>query len=307
MSNKNQQVIILPIKAEDMEDVGIFLNAHFNSSWSVNEWKALFASGWESPAVDMGRVARVGGQVVGVIGALYSTRNIDGILESFCNIHSWVTLESNRTSSLPLLMSLIQDDSRHYTNVTANQKAYQSSRFVKFQVLESMFHAFPNIPSISSFLNFNCKILKSPQTVKPTLDSLYPKVFDDFECTPGHKQLMLQKDGQSLHIVYRKTTWKSWSCAQIIRAHPIKLFQSWLPIIKTNLFFNKIAFTTVDKRFIGEVKPWFIKSSEYPVAKIYLSKGLDAQQIDNGYTDRIILDGMNMESKNNPKLKTENI
>ncbi|MBF0444425.1 MAG: hypothetical protein HQL68_02465 [Magnetococcales bacterium] len=296
MSNKSQKVIILPIKAEDMEDVGKFLHANFNASWSVDEWQTLFASGWDSLAVDMGRVAKVDDKVVGVIGALYSTRTIDGCLESFCNIHSWVTLQSHRTSSLPLLMSLIQDDSRHYTNVTANQKAYQSSRFVKFKVLESTFNAFPNIPAITSFLNLDCKILKHPQTVKPALDRLFPGVFADFERTANLQQIMLQKDGQSLHIVYKKTTWKSWSCAQIIRAHPLNLFQNWLPHIKTNFFFNKIAFTTVDKRFLGEVKPWFIKSSEYPVPLIYLSKRLDAKQIDNGYTDRIILDNM-LESK----------
>jgi hypothetical protein len=297
MSNKKKKVIILPIKTEDMEDVGTFLHDNFNAKWSVNEWKALFTSGWVSHPVDMGRMAKVDDQVVGIIGALYSTRVIDGCLESFCNIHSWVTLEPHRTSSLPLLMSLIQDDTRHYTNVTANQKAYQSSRFVKFKVLESAFNAFPNIPSISGFLNFDCKILKDPQTAKPALDHLFPGLYDDFASSSNLQQWVLQKDGQSLHIVYRKTTWKSWSCAQIIRAHPLNLFHSWLPLIKTNLFLHKIAFTTIDKRFLGGVKPWFLEESQYPVPLIYLSNRLDAQQIDNGYTDRTVLDSM-IESKN---------
>ncbi|MBF0193828.1 MAG: hypothetical protein HQL71_04685 [Magnetococcales bacterium] len=297
MNNKNKKAIISPIKAEDLADIGQFLNSNFNASWGVDEWQTLFTSGWDSSPIDMGRMAKVGDDIVGVIGALYSTRNIAGCNENFCNIHSWVTLESHRTSSLPLLMSLIQDNTRHYTNVTANQKAYQSSRFVKFKVLETAFSAFPNIPSITGFLKFGCKVLNNPQTVKPALDLILPGVYDDFKHTANLTQLLFQKDGKSLHIVYRKSTWKSWSCAQIIRAHPIELFQSWLPLIKTNLFLNKIAYITVDRRFLGEVKPWFMESQDYPVPLIYLSNKLDAKQIDNGYTDRVILDSM-LASKN---------
>ncbi|MBF0381184.1 MAG: hypothetical protein HQL69_09210 [Magnetococcales bacterium] len=292
MNNKKIKVQINPITAEDMDEVGSFLHTHFNPRWNVEEWKKLFLSGWDSSQSDMGRVARVGEEVVGVIGALYSNRVINGRKESFCNIHSWVTLESHRTASLQLLMALITDGSRHYINVTANQKAYQSSRFVKFKVLESHFHAFPNTPSVTGLLNFACKIIKTPQTVKEALDHLAPGVYDDFAQTSNLQQWLLQKNGQSLHLVFRKTTWKSWSCAQIVRADPIELLQSWLPVIKTNMFFNKIAYTTVDSRFLGGKKQPFMQSSQYPVPLIYLSNHLQPQQIDNGYTDRVILDSM---------------
>lgn len=284
--------IIQPLTEEDLDAVGEFLHAQFHGKWTPAQWQILFRGGWDRQAPDMGRVAKVDQQVVGVIGALYSTMAIDGHLESFCNIHSWMVLESYRTLSLPLLMSLIQDASRHYTNITANQKAYQSSRFVKFMILETGFHVVPNLPSPTSFLLRGFQVLKHPQAVRALLSSQEREVYDNLSRFQGLHQWALLHKGLCLHVVFQKTTWKQWSCAQILHAQPLPLFQDWFPRLATHLFFARIAFSLFDKRMIENKKIGWMSTYEYQTPRIFLSRSLLPKQISNIYTDRMLLDQM---------------
>ena len=283
---------VKPLLKEDLPAAALFLHQQFQSCWSPAQWQELFLSCWDPQAPDLGRVAMVNGQVVGVIGAIYASLPINDRQERFCNIHSWFAAESHRNVSLPLLLSLIQDSTLHYTNFTANQPAYQSSRFVKFAHLETSYHILRNLPSPTMLLSPRFWIRRHLPEVLALLPPNSREIAEGLAKMPGVEQWAIENNGRVAHWIFQRTTWKKWSCAQILHAHPPESLNSLLLNVSSLMFFNRIAFMQIDSRMIDPPRSWRIERHDYSIPRLFLSRSLEPHHISNICTDRMVLDAI---------------
>ena len=103
--------------------------------------------GYYGYLMEDGGAAGQGREVIGFLGTLFTTREIGGRREDFCEIHSWYVRDSHRDESLNLLLPVIGMRKRTVVNHTPTQTVYDISARFGFKDLETGVVAFYPIPA----------------------------------------------------------------------------------------------------------------------------------------------------------------
>jgi hypothetical protein len=101
------------------DDVHALLREFHNPSMGKEDWRRmLFQYPWPAEDDNRGYVLLDGARVVGFLGTIFSTRELHGRKERFCNLSSWIVLEPYRARSLSLLMPIIRLGSHTIVSAT---------------------------------------------------------------------------------------------------------------------------------------------------------------------------------------------
>ena len=65
---------------------------------SKEDWKRIFTVYWKSPEDFCGQIIVKDGEVKGFLGLIFSSRTIDGEMQKFCNLNSWIVDDDCRSS-----------------------------------------------------------------------------------------------------------------------------------------------------------------------------------------------------------------
>ncbi|MGL6344077.1 MAG: GNAT family N-acetyltransferase, partial [Waterburya sp.] len=77
-----------------------------NPELSATEWYSLFTPQWDQPEKFCGYGLFDETEIVGFLGFIFSQRIINGQLENFCNLTSWIVKEPYRGRGISLFLAL---------------------------------------------------------------------------------------------------------------------------------------------------------------------------------------------------------
>ncbi|MBF0626197.1 MAG: hypothetical protein HQL82_15500 [Magnetococcales bacterium] len=236
---------IRPVTDADLTAVAELLHQRFNRSIAPRDWSTLFRGHWDPTPPHHGMMLVRERRILGVIGTLHSHREIDGHPWRQCNLHSWFVEDDHRNGSLPLLMAATADPQVLHFVLTPNDASFKAFRFLKFQPLETRLLVWPNLPWPGGS--------RARGVSDPGADGLPPaaaRIIRDHARAPGLHHVLWQADGTTIHAAWRRTTWRGWSCAQLLHLEPAPLPPRFLCPLLRRLLGARVAFTLTDGRFL---------------------------------------------------------
>jgi hypothetical protein len=107
--------------------------------------RAFVPRGWNDED-HFGYVLRVDGQLAGLLGTLFSTRELAGRTYRFCNLHSWFVLPTHRAFSLLLMRPVLTLPDCVLTDFSASAEVMAISERLGFRTLDRTIRMMPPLP-----------------------------------------------------------------------------------------------------------------------------------------------------------------
>lgn len=276
------------------DDIYPLLQELNNPELTRDKWKRIFEYRWKSPDEQVGNVLVDKGRVVGFIGTMFSRRVIDGQEAALCNLSSWIVKDEYRSEGMRLLLPLLRLKDHTFTNLTLNVRVAEIMRRLGFKDLDTNVKLLFPVPWFSSVPEGDKpSIVSDLAQIKKVLASADQRILADhsqYGC--GH--IVIREDGDYCYVLFtRKYRGESYYKVPYAHLHYIsnrKLFLKYLNRIKLNfLTEHKCFFLMVEERLIGKQPIPFSKVHTLKVPKMYKSQRLTSAQVDNLYTELVVL------------------
>ncbi len=284
-----KDVNVLPILEDDLDGVSDFLNGHLNSNIFPGTWKQSFKMGWAEHIPNFGFQLVNNKEIVGVLCIIYSDQKINGNPEKFCNPHSWFVLDEYRNQSIKLVMAAVKQEGFHFTMFTPNPDVTEIFQYLKFKRLSEKQYVFINYPSFKRLFQ-NHIATSNLQEIEKVLTGYELKVFKDHRRLNWIQHFVFGHNNECCHVIYKTGTWKKIPFAYILYVSDPVIFLKYRWILAHYfLVSNFIFFIRIDARFFpGYDNPSF--TFEYKQPKLFQSKTLVENQIQNIYSELVALD-----------------
>ena len=261
-----------------------------NPSITRDDWQNLFTYRWKVSDDPLGFVLVDGNEIAGYLGTICSRRVVAGRQEKFCNITSWVTDKSHRQQAIMLLTPILKLAGYTITNQSPAKHIHPLFTKLGFQELERKrvvlfpFPEFKRLITPSAFRattdkNLIAEILKEPDA----------KIFKDhlpFQC--GH--LLIYDDETYAYAIFTKTKGRKYHFSHVHYISNKPAFLANLNKVRFHLLkANRTLFTMIDSRFIGDARIPHSRMAEWAKPTLYKSATLRPEQIDNLYSELILL------------------
>jgi hypothetical protein len=279
----------LPITADDLAEVGRFLNEHLNRKISSDDWVASLSHRWAENQPNHGMQLRDDGRLVGVFCAIYSDQWIDGKLERFCNPHSWCVLNEYRNHSIGLILPLLRQAGYHFTMYTPNPKVAEIFRGLKFRDLNDGLYYFPNLPSLRRGRRDEF-VESDPDRIRTTLSSALQRDFDAHRSIRWLKFASFGNADDTCLLIYKRDTVKRLPCARIIHVSSADAFDRYGAMLGHHLLTRHgLPVSRIEARFLnGPPRHGVSRKRHQP--KMVLSKTLVDSQFRDAYSELVALD-----------------
>jgi RimJ/RimL family protein N-acetyltransferase len=270
------------------------LLSELEDTHSREEWREIFDYQWESDEGYVGYALVDDRKVVGFNGALFSRRIIDGREARICNLTSWIVKEQYRTESMRLVFPFLKLKGYTITNLTMNERAWEITKRLGYKNLDTNIRILFPVPGLSAAGKEEAPVIVSDQSkIAEILDPINLKIFMDhshYNC--GH--LVIQDKYGYSYIIYTRKRYRKYNCdipyAQILYISDRSAFLRRINKIKSYfLKSRKYFFLAVDERLIGNAPIPYSKVYQLKVPRMYKSDVLSREQIDNLYTELVVL------------------
>lgn len=276
----------------NFEEIYPFLKA-FDNSHNKNGWRKIFDYSFSNNEGYCGYILRDNREIVGFLGYIFSKRIINNREEKFCNITSWIVKKKYRNNSLSLLYPILKLKDYTITNISSGRKElYQISKKLGFKDLDSYLIILYPLFKISSLLKKKSKVITIKNNIGTFLakdQSLY-KLFKEHINYKCCHLLVETKEGKICYIVFTKVKRKKISFAYIHYISDIDIFIKNVDKLKISIIKNyKIFFIIIEKRFLKGNNVSFSFTNKLCCYKVFKSNCLDKYDIDNLYSELILL------------------
>ncbi|KAA2244393.1 GNAT family N-acetyltransferase [Salinarimonas soli] len=153
-----------PIDDADLPAVGVFLNRHLNAGASPERYADAFRYRWPARRPNHGFLLEENGAIVGMLGAIYSKREIRGEEHDICNLSCWCVLPDHRKQSLALLLTLVKQPGYTFVNLTPALQVLEIGKAFGFQIFEGGRYMLLNRPRFAAAPGIR---VLTPETVDP--------------------------------------------------------------------------------------------------------------------------------------------
>ncbi|KYO53938.1 hypothetical protein PJ900_12600 [Tistrella mobilis] len=242
--------------------------------------RRMFRPVWGGNEGYYGFLMEDGNEVTGFLGTLFTTREIDGRPQDFCEIHSWYVRDSHRDESLNLLLPVIGMRKRTIVNHTPTQTVYDIGARFGFKDLETGVVAFYPLPTSLGRPEYRVGNRLVPDRIDPASLRILSEHRDLRDC---HHVAIEDPDGPPVYAMF-KTVRRRWfePFGRLIHtsdpaafgrlagriAWRLCLRNRWQAIIANQTIFDGVPLTGVTRRVGRDVPSQF------------RSKTLEAHQID---------------------------
>jgi hypothetical protein len=110
------------------------------------DWRSLFTHGWDTEEKCPGYVIIDQGRIVGFIATIFSDRLIDGRIERFCNLSSWIVRKQQHDtySGNHLLKAAFARQDIHISSLSAREGPTAVSKSLGLKVLDDRVRVVPD-------------------------------------------------------------------------------------------------------------------------------------------------------------------
>jgi hypothetical protein len=277
-------------------DIGMFDEIHGllegfkNPRLGAEDWRRLFTHLWNKEDGAPGYVLVQDSRIVGFLGTIFSERSIGGQHEQFCNVTSWIVLPEYRREGVKLILPLLRLRGCTITNLSPSHSARQIFERLGFHYLDTearIFypHLFPSTRKNGS------AVITDPDAIAQIVGSDDLKILEDhrpYQC--GHVLLCDNANGKYCYCIYTTIIRKSLRFSHLQYISDPCVFLAMADAVGSRLFaLRQSLFMKVDCRLLGNRAVPHSVRFKVTSPRMYRSETLKAGQIDNLYSELIIL------------------
>jgi len=260
-------------------------------SLTEHTWKSLFNYQWSREEEYCGYGLFDDQEVVGFIGLLFTKRVIANKFQNFCNLTTWVVKEQYRDRSLSLMLPILRLKNHTITDLSASDGVIRISKRLGFQELDARVTVlFPSGILGSSLLFKNLQITQNQDIISKTLKDNDLQVFQDHLPYPHCGHLLAYNSSGYCYVIYTVVKNHKLSHCYIQYISNPELFSKYSLVIRAKIAKGgHTPIVVVDSRIVRELKLPFSYELPLQLTKLYKSNNLRAEQIDNLYSELVLL------------------
>jgi hypothetical protein len=191
---------VLPISADDVEDVSRFLHENLNRRVSPGAWEALLQPPWGATGPNRGFHLRFEGRVVGAYAAVYSSRGHAGDAVDVCNLAAFCVLEDFRSHSLFLVRALLKQRGYLFTDLSPSGNVPAMNERLGFRHLDTSTRLVANLPRSAR----GVEISDDPAMIEATLSGGALELYLDHRRAPASRHLLVRDGDRHAYLLYRR-------------------------------------------------------------------------------------------------------
>lgn len=274
----------------DFGGIYALLGQFNNKELSKEDWKALFTHNWGEPDDASGYVLVNREKIVGFFGTIFKLREFHGVKRRMCNLTSWIVEPQFRGQSLELLYRILEHSDATITCLTASEIAGKIYQAKGFKILDSGTAIIPVMPGWLNKLKGGAS-RKGLEAVTGGIEGFL---------TDGEKELHKEhKPYGCRHLVIRHGADNCYLIATTVKAQWLKLgyvhyignhgllrdsFTQAARLLADRLKVNALM---IDQRMLRDL-PVKLRFT-YPRAKFFRPVGIEGRDVDNLYSEMILL------------------
>lgn len=265
----------------------------FDSKLDKESWKTLFNYQWNQPSPYCGYgLFEDDDTPVGYLGMLFSQREIDCKKHDFCNLTSWVVRPDYRSHSLSMMMPVMRLKDHTITDLSATETVIKLSERLGFKRLDTTVCVL--LPSPLSIKKDSAKeysLYKDAEIATLDLSSTDRAILEDHYPYKNCHQLVVQVSNyEYCHVLYTLNRDPILSYCHIQAISNRSLFEQLQAVIRNCIRRDTgISLIIVDSRLVQSIKLPFSFEAPLGAPRIYRSPELAAAQVDNLYSEYILL------------------
>jgi hypothetical protein len=268
-----------------------------------NYWRNIFNYNWNNGEEYCGYGLFDGKEIVGFVGLIFSDRVIENKTEHFCNMSTVIVKQQYRAYSLFLLQPVLKLKNNTITDLTPSSAVCRLLQRLGFKELDSRLKILIPFKTFKRGREANVSFTQDKELIENTLKGEELKVFQDhlpYKC--GH--LLTYAGSGHCYVIYTKVKSAQLPYCHIQYISDLTLFSKTSMTIRSEIAKEgKTAFVFVDSRLVKGVKLPFSCVLPFRWPRFYKSSGLKPEQIDNLYSENILLNLSNIPS--NRRLRQE--
>ena len=273
----------------DHEDCREVLSAFWGSD-RKGQWQPIFEYQWSREEAYCGLVLKDGDRTVGFLGMIFSRRLIDGKIEKLCNLTNWFVQKPYRSRAISLLLPLFAMRDYTITDLSPSRNVYRIQQKLGFKDLDARGRIMlpigrrlfePTAPRI--------EITLDPQQIQSKLTGEHLRIFNDHRDYPCSHLLAVSED-RFCYLIYARQKNKRLTYAHVHYISDPEFFALvYRDIRRTILAESKAGYILIESRFVRGLSLPLSFSLSFRAPKQYLSSTLKPVQIDNLYSEIILL------------------
>jgi hypothetical protein len=275
---------------EDFEAVYPFLqdmNPH--AAIAKETWKRIFDPPWAGKEDYCGYLLMDHGRVVGFLGYIFCTREINGRAEKFCSVTTWNVEEKYRGQSMSLLHPFLSLEGYTLVNFSPSVRVNEIFKKLDFSSLEIKHTIlYPN-PFALLMLRHNSAVIYDGSGFEALLGEREKRIYADHKPC-GCIHALIRSDIGDCYLVMSRFKKKRLPFLAALHISDIDVFRSCCDGVLPGMLFRlKAAYMHIDERLLKgrTFRNSFSRMSD--VEKLYLSDSLDPGNIDNLYSELPLL------------------
>ena len=189
-----------PITSADVGRVAEFLAANLSSGVRAATWRAAMVPRW-APGPNHGFMLTVDEEIVGAHLAFYSSRQIGGVEEGFCNLGAWCVLEEYRSHGLKLLRALLRQPGYTFTDLSPSGNVVALNQRLRFSSLDTATAAVANLPWLT---RGRIRVTSDRATIGRELSGRELEIFRDHSDSPAAYHVLVTEGADQCYLIFRR-------------------------------------------------------------------------------------------------------
>jgi hypothetical protein len=270
--------------------------------WAVGseeKGRKIFDYQWQRDETHCGLILVDGDRTVGFLGMIFSRRQINDKAEKFCNLTSWYVHKDYRSRAISMILPLHGMKDYTITDLTPAKNVYTVQNKLGFKDLDAAGRLLlPFGRRLFQAKYSATELIHDIGAIENKLDGQNLKIFNDHQPYPCFHFLLSGKD-RDCYIIYTKLKRKRIPYVHLHYISDPDLFGlAYRNIRKSILSHARAYFILIDSRLVKNRKLPLSICLPYRAPKQYLSATLKPEQIDNLYSELVMLN-----LRTHPRLK----
>jgi hypothetical protein len=257
---------------------------------SEEKGRKIFEYQWERDETHCGLILVDGDRTVGFLGMIFSRRQINDQVEKFCNLTSWYVHKDYRSRAISMILSLHGMKDYTITDLTPAKNVYKIQNNLGFKDLDAEGRLLLPFGRRLFQPKYSATYLTHDlAAIENKLEGQDLKIFNDHRPYPCFHFLLSGKD-RYCYIIYTKLRRKRIPYSHLHYISDPDLFAlAYRDIRKSLLCHAKAYFLLIDSRLVKNKKLPVSICLPYRAPKQYMSSTLKPEQIDNLYSELVML------------------
>ena len=287
----SSDLTVAPIRDEDLDAVCAFLREKFRSRCDLATWRFAFTRHWSKEKPNNGFMLREGGEIVGVLGAIYSDQRIGGRVEKFCNMTSWYVVDEHRSRGLLLMVALIRQEGLTFTNLSASPAVEEILTRMGFTPLARDIVSVANV-ALPFRLPSRVRLLDDADAVARVLPPERAQICRDHkDCRISQVAIGSDEDGYC-HVMFSRCGCRRTPCVIVHDlASPQLLARFWTHFAAYALYRTGALVTRIETRLLEGARWPLAIAMKSRSGALFLSRTVGADAISRRYTEAMNLTG----------------